>query len=358
MFRLKVSLAALALVATACNGGGGGGGGNPGGRPTVLSTSPDAGDENVARNTVIRAVFSEAMNADTIDETSFVLMHGTTASLGVVAYAGTAATLTLSEIFPSNTVFTATISTAAEDLDGNGLLAEKTWSFTTVETSVNGPAVVALGSAGNFVLLAKVGISTTGATDITGDIGLSPAAPTFFTGFGESSPPTTTTTSAIVTGFLYGSTYLEPTPTNLGVAVLDMQAAYDDAAGRTLPDFTELAGGNIDGLTLAPGLYKWAGTVSFPTGITLAGGPNDVWIFQIAGQLTVGNGAIVGLSGGASPRNIFWQVAQETTLGTTTQMKGVILGKTLIAMQTNSVLVGQGLAQTEVTLDAATISNP
>jgi hypothetical protein len=173
-----------------------------------------------------------------------------------------------------------------------------------------------------------------------------------------SSPPTTFTTSSLVNGKVFAADYDPPTPANLTTAVLDMQAAYTDAAGRTLPDFTELGAGNIDGLTLTPGLYKWGTGVSFASGVTLAGGANDVWIFQIAQDLTVGNGAIVSLSGGAQAKNIFWQVAGQSTLGTTSDFKGIILSQTLIGLNTGATMLGRALAQTAVTLNATAITHP
>ena len=108
-----------------------------------------------------------------------------------------------------------------------------------------------------------------------------------------------------------------------------MQTAYTDAAGLTLPDYTELGSGNIGGLTLASGLYKWSTGVTIPTDVTLSGGPNEVWIFQIAGDLTIAGAASVLLSGGAQARNIFWQVAGGVgvDLGTTSQFDGTILRK-------------------------------
>jgi hypothetical protein len=161
-----------------------------------------------------------------------------------------------------------------------------------------------------------------------------------------------------VNGQIFAADYDPPTPANLTTAVLDMQAAYTDAAGRTLPDFTELGAGNIDGLTLAPGLYKWGTGVSIPVGVTLTGGANDVWIMQIAQDLTVGNGAIVTLSGGAQAKNVYWQVAGQTTLGTTSNFKGIILSQTLIGFNTGATILGRALAQTAVTLDATTITQP
>jgi hypothetical protein len=221
-----------------------------------------------------------------------------------------------------------------------------------------GPKAVNLGTAGDYVILAKAGVSTTGVTAVVGDIGLSPAAASYVTGFALSSPATTFTTSAQVTGKVWASNYAVPTPANLTVAVLNMQTAYTDAAGRTSPTATELGAGNIQGMTLVPGLYKWGTGLSIPSAVTLSGGANDVWIFQIAKNLTVGNGAIVTLSGGAQAKNVFWQVAGQATLGTTSNFKGIILCKTLIAFNTGASITGRALAQTAVTLNATAVTNP
>jgi hypothetical protein len=142
-------------------------------------------------------------------------------------------------------------------------------------------------------------------------------------------------------------------------AVLDMQTAFTDAAGRTLPDFTELGAGNISGKALVPGLYKWGtGVLITNAGVTLSGGANDVWIFQIAKDLTVNNSAIVTLIGGAQARNIFWQVSGQATLGTAADFKGIILSKTLISLNTGAKMTGRALAQTAVTLNATAITAP
>src|SRR6185503_17834148 len=186
------------------------------------------------------------------------------------------------------------------------------------------PAAVNLGTAGNYVILTKSGISTTGVTAIVGDIGVSPIAASGITGFALSAPPTTFSTSLLVTGKVWAADYAVPTPANLTTAVLDMETAYTDAAGRTLPDFTELGAGNIGGLTLAPGLYKWGTGVSIPSnGVTLAGSSTDIWIFQIAQDLTLSSGAIVHLTGGARANQVFWQVAGKATLGTTSRFNGI-----------------------------------
>ena len=154
-----------------------------------------------------------------------------------------------------------------------------------------GLAAVNLRSADNFVILSKAGVSTTGTTSILGNLGVSPIAATAVTGFGLILDRSNTfSRSTLVTGKVYAADYAAPTPTMLTKAVGDMQTAYTDAAGRTLPNFTELGSGNIGGLTLRPGLYKWSSAVTIPTNVTLSGNENDVWIFQIAQTLTISSG--------------------------------------------------------------------
>ncbi len=220
-------------------------------------------------------------------------------------------------------------------------------------------APVVLGSAGDFVILAKAGISTTGATSIIGDIGGSPIDSTAITGFGlimDSSNQFAT--SSLVTGKVYAADYAAPTPTIMTASISDMETAYTDAAGRTSPDHTELGAGNIGGMTLTPGLYKWGTGVTIPTDVTLSGNSDAVWIFQIAQDLDISSAAQIILSGGAQAKNIFWQVAGQTTLGTASVFNGNILCQTTIVLNTGATLNGRALAQTAVTLDANTITMP
>lgn len=216
-----------------------------------------------------------------------------------------------------------------------------------------GPATVNLGTAGNFVILAKTGISTTGATSVVGDIGVSPAEATYITGFALTLPSAGAfSTSALITGKIYAPSYAVPTPSYASTAVSDMQTAYTDAMGRTNPTATELGAGNIGGMTLAPGLYKWSTGVTIPSDLTLSGSTNDVWIFQIAQNLNVSSATKIILSGGAQASNIFWVVAGQTTIGTTAVFNGNILDQTAIVLNTGATLNGRALAQSAVTLDA------
>lgn len=223
--------------------------------------------------------------------------------------------------------------------------------------NTSGPAAVELGTSGNYVILAKTSIANTPTSAIEGDMGISPAAGSFITGFALTDA-TGYATSPQISGRIYAADMASPTSSNLTVAVENMITAYDDAAGRPSPDFTELGTGNIGGKTLTPGLYKWTSSVTLPTDVTISGGPNDVWIFQIAGNLTSSAGVKIKLEGGAQAKNIFWQVAGYTIFGTTSHFEGVVLSKTGITFQTGASFKGRALAQTAVILDANTVTQP
>lgn len=216
-----------------------------------------------------------------------------------------------------------------------------------------------LGSAGSYAIMAKTGISNVTGSSVTGHIAVSPAAASYITGFSLLMDASNEYShSPSVVGFVYASDYASPTPSNLTTAIGSMEQSYTDAAGRVLPDYSELASGNLGGLTLAPGLYKWTNTVTIPTNVTLSGGPSDVWIFQISGDVVMDAGMSVILAGGAQAKNIFWQVAGQVTLGSTSHFEGIILCKTAITLQTNASMNGRAYAQTAVSLDNNIINQP
>jgi len=324
--------------------------------PVVNSTDPLNNATGVAVNKVVAVTFSEALDPLTINATTFTLKQGATAVIGVVAYSGITATFTPANALETGIVYTATLTTGAKDLAGNAIAANTVISFTTAG-AISNLAIVNLGAAGNYVILAKTAVNNTPTSAVTGDIGLSPAATSFITGFALTNA-TGYATSPQVTGNLYAADMTSPTGTNLTTAVENMITAYNDAAGRPSPDFSELATGNIGGKTLTKGLYKWTNTVSLPTGITISGSANDVWIFQIAGDLTVGAAVNVTLTGGAQAKNIFWQVAGQVTIGTTSHFEGIILSKTGITFQTGASINGRALAQTAVILDSNAVVKP
>jgi hypothetical protein len=227
-----------------------------------------------------------------------------------------------------------------------------------VERDSGSPATLNLGTAGDYVILTKTGISTVPPSVITGDLGVSPAAATYITGFGLIPDPSNVfSTSSQVTGRVFASTYAVPTPSNLTTAIGDMETAFTDAAGRA-PDVTELGAGNIGGRTLTAGVYQWGTSLLIPTDVTLTGSATDVWIFQIAQKLTVDSAAHVVLAGGAIPGNVFWQVSGAVALGTTSHLEGTILGQSAIALKTGASIHGRLLAQTAVTLEGNTVVAP
>lgn len=215
-------------------------------------------------------------------------------------------------------------------------------------------SVVNLGTAGDFVILAKTAITTTGATSIKGDMGISPAAASSIAGFGLVMDSTNTfSTSSLVDGKVYASNYALPTPTKMTTAVSDMQAAYTAAAGQP-STITELGGGTVALQTLVPGVYKWSTPVTITTDLILAGGPDDVWVFQMAQTLDLAAGMKILLSGGAQAKNVFWQVTGAVNLLAGSHFEGILLAKTNVAMRAGATFNGRLLAQTAVTLISTT----
>ena len=328
--------------------------------PMVSSTNPVAAATNVALNATVDASFSKAIDPATLTGASFTLKQGTTAVTGAIAYGpGASATFTPALPLSANTTYTATLSTAVKDASGLAMANPFAWTFTTGSTAKLGPAVVNLGTAGNFAILAETGISTVPGSMITGDLGLSPAAASYLTGFTLSADPTNVfSTSTQVVGKAYAADYAVPTPTNLTPAVGDMDLAYTDAAGRPTPDFLNLDSGNLGGLTLAPGLYHWTSSITMPSNVTISGGPNDVWIFQTSGDLSMSSAVLITLAGGAQAKNIFWQVAGQVDLGTGAHLEGILLCQTQVTLRTSSTMNGRILAQTMVALQQATVTVP
>ena len=225
------------------------------------------------------------------------------------------------------------------------------------ENSGLGPAAVPLRTAGNYAVVAMSEVSNVPTSIITGDLALSPAAASYITGFALKKAGTSWSSTQVV-GQVFAANNDPPTPTLLTTAVADMLLAYKDAAGRSSPDFLDLGAGAIGGLTLEPGLYKWTSSVTIPTNVTLAGGANDVWIFQVSGDLKLSAVKEMILSGGALPQNIFWQVAGLVDLGANSHAEGIVLAKTAIKLETGSSINGRILAQTAVNMASATVTEP
>lgn len=214
---------------------------------------------------------------------------------------------------------------------------------------------VNLGMAGDYAILSKTGISTVPNSKITGNIGVSPIGATAITGFALIADSTNIfSTSTQVVGKVYAPTFTAPTASNLTTAVSNMETAYTDAAGRAV-DYTELHSGDISGKTLVPGVYKWGTNVLINSDVTLEGGANDVWIFQISKGITQASNTRIILKGGAKAENIFWQTSDTVIIGSGAHFEGTILSMTNIVMNTKASINGRLLAQTAVTLDQSTV---
>jgi hypothetical protein len=323
--------------------------------PRVNATDPLADATGIARNKIVSLTFSETMDETTINGETFFLKQGSSSVEGTLSYEGMTANFTPSNVLAASTTYTATITTGAKDRAGNALAADVVWEFTTGGTTSLAP--VNLGTSGNYVILAQSAINNNPTSAITGDVGLSPAATSYITGLALTAA-TGYATSTQVTGKVYAADMADPTPINLTTAVGDMVAAYNDAAGRPSPDFLELGTGNIGGKTLSPGLYKWTSTVTLPADVTISGGADDIWIFQISGDLMMSSAVQITLEGGAQAKNIFWQIAGQATIGTNAHFEGIILSKTGITFETSSSINGRVLAQTAVILDSNAVTNP
>lgn len=352
----RLLCAALCLI-SAC-GFSGRGHDDPATTPTVLSSTPINGAIDVPLDGSVSATFSEAMDPATLTTSTFTLTTGVppVAVPGMVIYANSTAVFWPAADLASDGVFTATISTEANSGSGVALAAQYAWSFTGDGVAVGGPAVT-LGTAANYVVLARDAISGTTAT-VTGNLGVSPAAATLITGFSLALDVSTLfSTSAQITGRAYAADYGSPTPCRMVTAISDMDLAYAEAAARQ-PNTLELNAGDIGGMTLAPGVYRWASAVTVPTSVTLDGNASAVWIFQIAGALTTTASTNIVLTGGALAKNVFWKVSGAVTLGASSHLEGVVLAATSVTLGAGTTVKGRLLAHSAVTIDGSTVVEP
>ncbi|MEY2738494.1 MAG: hypothetical protein RL259_403 [Bacteroidota bacterium] len=345
--------------------------------PRVLLTDPFSGETGVSVNKVITATFDVPMDPITLSSSTFTLLQGTTAILGLVNYSGNMATFTPNNPLLANTVFTATITTGAKNVAGVPIANNYTWNFTTINNS-NAPN---LGSAAPFGAYGgNAGITNQGInTVIHGSIATT-AASTLITGFHDATAIYTETPLNIgnVTGAILTAPPMPGTASSFAIAtqaLVDANAAYLSISPASMPGGIDPGAGELGGLTLAPGIYKSnSGTFTISNGnLTLdaQGDPNAVWIFQTAAGLTVGIAGPTGaksvvLLNGALPKNVFWYVGSTaiingagggTMVGTILASSGVTFSTAGNAVQT--VLNGRALSLVaSVTMVNTTINVP
>jgi hypothetical protein len=219
----------------------------------------------------------------------------------------------------------AAIAIAALSLAGNPLSAQ---------------AADILGSASNFAVLAGSTVNSTGASVITGDLGVSPGnAITIL-------PP------GIVNGTIHNA------DTVALQAKTDLTAAYNTLAG--LASTANLSGTDLGGLTLIGGVYTFNSSAQLTGGLTLNGQGNSAaqFVFQIGSTLTTASLASITLINGATADNVYFQVGSSATLGTGTAFKGSIVALTDITLTTGVTLLdGRALARNgAVSLDTNQIT--
>jgi hypothetical protein len=325
--------------------------------PTVTVANPASGAPAVSIDKTISATFSAAMDPTTITNATFTLaVAGGGASVtGTVVYDAPSqiATFTPSANLLANTQYTATISNLVQDLSGNALaagVAPNPWSFTTSGTIGTGQAMVNLGAASSFAVMATAAITSTTPTVINGDVGLNPG-----------------TSVGIPPSEVNGTIHINDAP--VIQAQTDLLAAFIDALNRSTN--AQSLPGNIGGLTFTPGLYTNSSSVLISgagpnNNVTFdaQGDPNAVFILQMGSTLTTATSSQVILAGGAKAGNIFWQVSSSATLGTTSIFKGNVLAAITITLNTGTVVEGRmfagsaGNATGAVTVNASTVTVP
>ncbi len=266
----------------------------------VASTNPEDADLAVAINKTIEATFNELMDPATVPGSFTLAGPGTTAVSGTVTVTGSVASFVPSANLAPGTTFTATIGSAASALSGDVLPDDYVWSFTTgTEAAQLVPQLpVPLGSASNFAILASAAITNIPTSDITGDVGLTPDAGSNISGF---SMPAT---CPEVTGIVYAVDASGPAcavinPTLLLDAKTDAGVAFvnANAAARGTP---QAISGDLNGLTLYPGLYESGSSIQISPGgflyLDAQGDENAVFIIRSATSITTSAGSEVVLT--------------------------------------------------------------
>jgi hypothetical protein len=203
-------------------------------------------------------------------------------------------------------------------------------------TAVAAATAVPLATTDSFSVLAGSGITNTGPTTVSGDIG------TF---------PTTSISGSMTVG---GSNHAGDAVTQR--AKTDLVTAYNVAAGEGP---TNPVTADLGGRTLLPGVYNAASSMGLTGALTLnaQGDPNSVFVFQMGSTLTSASGSQVNLINGAQACNVYWQVGSSATLGTGSTFIGTILALTSITVTTGVTIDGRVLARDgAVTLDTDTIT--
>lgn len=238
----------------------------------------------------------------------------------------------------------------------------------------SGASCVDLGTAANYVILDQATVTYTPTATVSstpkviGNIGISPAAASFITGFALNLPAGGAySTSTLVSGNVFAPGYANPTPANLTTAIGDKNTAYTAAAGMATaggglaggaPGVACPGTGALGGITLTPGVYTCTTTVSIGSGtaVTLSGA--GVYVIKTTQGLTQAANTQVTLTNGAMPENVFWQVAGTVSIDAGAHMEGVILTASDVTLVTGATVKGRLFGSTGVKMDSNTVTQP
>ncbi|MBC7939272.1 MAG: Ig-like domain-containing protein [Chitinophagaceae bacterium] len=318
--------------------------------PVVTAVSPPDGSTAVCRGSAVSATFNEAMAANTLNNTTFIVTDNGVAVPGIVSYDPQSRVVSFVPDAPAglaaNRQFMTRVrsgSAGVKDLAGNALAADRVWSFTTGAqaclAAANLRTVAAFSVFGGTAGVTNQGINTV----VGGNLG-STAVCTAITGFHDGSNVYTETPLNV--GAVNGGIFCAPpapgTTTSLAIATqarADAQTAYNELAA--LPPGSDPGAGQLGGLTLPAAVYTAAGgSFSITNGdLTLdaEGNPDAVWVFQSGSALTVGQPALprrVLLINGAQARNVFWQVGSAARIEDRSAMVGTIIANSGVTIST------------------------
>ena len=326
--------------------------------PFVVLTNPINNTTGVALNKVISATFNMPMNPLTLNATTYTVKQGAITVLGTISYSGSTVSFTPSAPLAENTLYTATITTGAQNTVGTAMVSAYTWNFTTLNSVIIPPTNNGLffGVFGGNAGITNQGLNT---RINNGGIGTTAEA-TLITGFTDvlASPNEVYTITPLNNGLVYGGIYAAaPAPGNATKAqkalegLNEARALNNSISPAAKPGGSDQGSGELGGLTLAAGVYKSAsGTYKITNGdLTLSGSATDVWIFQAESSLTVGSPAAtrnVKLTGGALAKNVYWYVCSTAVINYAGGgvMTGNILaedGVTLSSPGSSTTLPGQ-----------------
>jgi hypothetical protein len=224
-----------------------------------------------------------------------------------------------------------------------GIVLAVTFTLTAGVAQAAKPAMggAILGTAENFAVLGGQTVTNTGATHVTGNMGVAPG--TAITGF----PP----------GILTGETHAADEVALL--AQNDVNTAWNTLAGQACN--TDLTGQDLGGLTLTQGVYCFSSSAQLtgPLVLDAQGDPAATWVFQVATALNTASNASVTVINSGSACNVYWEIGSSATIGANNAFAGNIVARTSISVGVSTDLIGRALAHTgSVTMETNDITLP